>query len=218
MRRVTLALVLMVAVSAAAQDRKEYHLVNVPGTLESTLSLNPQSFVRHELGSLTPPGTVKLFAVVAFDQSSRRAVKGLEVQLEGDDIWNNNRHCQDTVYIDEDGLADFERKLSGLVDLENSDRARSEVPSVAFAGNTASGKPRDGVFYVPVEFGSYWSGTRYGIYVMAPHSRPTTGPHRTTQFRMPNADIGELLILVRDGRQWLKNSDSTMQPSDAAGR
>jgi hypothetical protein len=30
---------------------------------------------------------------------------GLEIQLEGDDELNGNRHCKETVYIDEDVLA-----------------------------------------------------------------------------------------------------------------
>src|SRR5215469_11289979 len=101
--------------SSPAQRRTEYRQFNVPGALESALSLNPQPLARHELGSLTPPGTVTLFAVVAGDRSSKRPVKGLEVQLEGDDIWNNNRHCKDSAYIDEDALHEFEQRLAGLV-------------------------------------------------------------------------------------------------------
>jgi hypothetical protein len=205
-----LVFVLAVAAYVAAQDRKEYHMVNVPGTLESILLSNPVPLVRHELGSLTPPGTVKMFAIVASDPDSKRAAKGLEVQLEGDDVLNN-RHCKDTVYIDEDGLADFEDRLAKQVEWEErltpSDSTLVTTPVVVQAANTASGKPpRDGVFYVPVEFGSYWSGTRFGVYVMAPHSQPTTGPHRGAQFRLPNANISDVLRLVREGRQWLQSN------------
>lgn len=210
--------ILLLTASLASQDRVEYRIVSAPGTIESAISLNPQSVVRHELGSLAPPGVVKLFAVVAVDQS-KRTVKGLEVQIEGDDIWNNNRHCKDSVYMDEDGLAEFESRLSSLVQSEKrleSDSAlsRSDIPSTVFAGNRANNSSKDGVFYVPVEFGYYWSGSRYGVYVLAPHSEPTTGPHQTCQFRMPQADISDLLPLVRDGRVWLDKGNPKVQASE----
>jgi len=216
-----LAFILLVAVDVVAQDRVEYRMVNAPGALESTLALNGHSVIRHQLGSLTPPGTVTVSALLAVNEA-KQGVKGLEVQLEGDDIWNNNRHCKDTVYIDEDALVDFEREIANLVDSEkywpasDSDQSRSGVPTIALPGNTANGKPKNGVFYVPVEFGSYWGDGRYGVYVMAPHSEEPAGSHPGCQFRMPNADISELLTLVRDGRQWLSHQPSTVQLSEAA--
>jgi hypothetical protein len=172
MRTVMLGLML-IATDCAAQHRTEYRVMNVPGALESALSLNPQSVVRHELGSLTPPGTVTVFAVVAADRASNRPVKGLEAQVEGDDIWNNNRHCKDTAYIDEEALREFERRLAGLVQLEKLQR-HSAVPSVVMAGNESSAEPREDVRYVPLQVGSYWTGDRYGVYINAPE----IGSHR----------------------------------------
>jgi len=211
-----LGIVTVIAVeSGPAQRRTEYRQFNVPGALESTLSLNPQPLARHELGSLTPPGTVTLFAVVAADRSSKRPVKGLEVQLEGDDIWNNNRHCKDSAYIDEDALHEFEQRLAGLVDSEKL-QWHNAVPSVAFAGNRSSAEPQQDVFYVPFEAGSYWTGDRYGVYIHAPLSRFATGWRPGCQFNMPNADVGELLTLVYKGHSWLKQNPPKAQLSEAA--
>jgi len=223
MPRGALLFVLFLAVCLAAQDRKEYHEVNVPGTLETALSRGQQSVVRHQLGSLTPPGIVRLFAVVAFDESTKQTAKGLEVQLEGDDIWNGNRHCKKFAYIDEDGLGDFEKRLASLVEHERSDMSdpqgwRSEIPTVVLAANTADGQPKDGVFYVPVQFGFYWTGSRFGVYAGSPYSSSSLrGPITASgcQFNMPEADISELLPLVRDGREWLRKEAPSAEVSDA---
>jgi hypothetical protein len=59
MFRGALLFVLLLAVCLAGQNRKEYRLVNLPGTLETALSRGHQAVVRQELGSLTPPGVVK---------------------------------------------------------------------------------------------------------------------------------------------------------------
>jgi hypothetical protein len=40
---------------------------------------------------------------------------GLEIQLEGDDELNANRHCKETVYIDEDVLAKLQSDLDNAV-------------------------------------------------------------------------------------------------------
>jgi hypothetical protein len=223
MPRGALLFVLFLAVCLAAQDRKVYHIENVPGSLETALSQGQQSVVRHELGSLTPPGVVRLFAVAAFDKSTKQTTKGLEVQLEGDDIWNGNRHCKTSAYIDEDGLADFEQRLTSLVASERSDMSdpqgwRSEIPSVVLAANTADGQPKNGVFYVPVQFGFYWTGSRFGVYADSPYGRPSYSRPVTAsgcQFNMPEADISELLPLVRDGREWLRKEAPSAEVSDA---
>jgi hypothetical protein len=204
-------MMILTAMAALAQDsgQREYREVNVPGKLETALLANPVPFVRHELGSLTPPGTVTFYAVVASDRSSRTA-KGLEVQLEGDDPFNGDRHCKDTVYIDADGLNELQQSLTGAVEVQkwqavhisDYDAAELRIPSSILAANRG---PQEGVYYVPVEFGSYWDEGRFGVYVLAPHSRPTSGPHHFTQFLMPNADISEVLSLVKAGRQWLQH-------------
>jgi hypothetical protein len=113
------------------------------------------------------------------------------------------------VYIDEDGLRDLENRLVGAVQNEKWIRANrsklglvpNEDPAISFAANRG---PEKNVFYVPVEFGSYWHDDRFGVYVLAPHSEHSSGPHGTTQFRMPNADVSELLLLIRKGRAWLE--------------
>lgn len=215
MRTTILTFLLIVSACAAAQSRTEYRVFNVPGALESALSFNPQPLARHELGSLTTPGTVTLFAVVAADRSSKRPVKGLEVQLEGDDTWNNNRHCKNTAYIDEDALREFERQLAGVVDSEKLQR-HSAVPSVAFAGNKSSAEPLQDIFYVPFEVGSYWTGERYGVYINAPESRVATGWRPGCQFNMPNANVSELLTLVYKGHSWLEKNPPKEQLSEAA--
>ena len=63
------ALMILTAIAPLAQDsgQREYREVNVPGKLETALLANPVPLVRHELGSLTPPGTVTFYAVVASD-------------------------------------------------------------------------------------------------------------------------------------------------------
>jgi hypothetical protein len=144
----------------------------------------------------------------------------LEVQLEGDDIWNGNRHCNKSAYIDEDGLGDFEQRLTSLVaserrDMSDSQGLRSEIPSMVLAGNTADGQPKNGVFYVPVQFGYYWTGSRFGVYVDSPYSRPITASDLGCKFNMPEADVSELLSLVRDGREWLSKEAPSDQGSDA---
>jgi hypothetical protein len=216
MRTTLLAFILIVTACSAAQHRTEYRAVNVPGALESTLSSNPQSVLRRKLGSLTPPGTVTLFAVVAVDRSSKRWVKGLEARVEGDDIWNNNRHCKDTAYIDEETLRPFEQRLAGLVGSEKL-QPHSEVPSVVMAGNRSSAEPQEGVFYVPLEVGSYWTGDRYGVYINAPESRVATGWRGGCQFNMPNADVSELLALVHKGDGWLEENLPKAQLSEGGG-
>lgn len=214
MRASILVLTLIVTACAAAQRRTEYRVFNVPGYLESDVSLNPHSLTRHELGSLTPPGTVTLFALVAVDPSSKRPVKGLEVNVEGDDIWNKNRHCSDTAYVDEEALHEFEARLAGLVGSEKLQR-HSAVPSVATAGNKSGADPQEDVFYVPLEVGSYWTGDRYGVYIHAPESRVATGWRGGCQFNVPNADVSEFLMLVQKGRHWLEENPQTAQPSEA---
>lgn len=189
-------------------------MYNMAGALESALSLNPQPLARHELGSLASPGTVTLFAVVAADRSSERPVKGLEVRLEGGDIWNNNRHCKNSAYIDEDALHEFERKLVGLVDSEKLQQ-HSATPSMAFAGNKSSAEPQQDIFYVPFEVGSYWTGDRYGVHIHAPSSRVATGWSPGCQFNMPNANVSELLTLVYKGHNWLEKYPPKEQPSEA---
>jgi len=218
-----LLVVLFLGVSLAAQNREEYHIANVPGTLE-TVILRGKIVVHHELGSLTPPGRVTLFAVVAVDESTKQRAKGLEVQLEGDDVLNGNRHCEKSAYIDEDGLLWFERRLTGLVederrDMNNSEGTRSETPSVVMAANAAYGHSKDGVFYVPVQFGSYWTGSRFGVYVDSPYSESITSTSQPTcQFNMPKADISELLSLVRAGRLWLSKEVPNSGHSDVTER
>lgn len=214
MRTTVLTFTLIVTACAAAQRRTEYRVFNVPGALESALSLNPQSPMRHELGSLTPPGTVSVFAVVTADPSSKRSVKGLEVQVEGDDIWNDNSHCKDTAYIDEDALEEFEENLAGLVKSEKI-RLHAETPSVVFAGNRSSAGPQEGILCVPLEIGSYWTGDRYGVYVNAPESRVATGWRGGCQFNMPNAEVSAFLMLVHKGGLWLKEHPPRAQPSEA---
>lgn len=203
-------MMILTAIAALAQDsgRREYHDVNVPGKLETALLANHVPLVRHELGSLTPPGTVTFYAVVASDLSSRTA-KGLEVQLEGDDPFNGDRHCKDTVYIDADGLNRLQQWLASAVEgqkwramhISDYDAAELRIPSSIFAANRG---PQEGVYYVPVTFGYYWDESRFGVYVLAPPSQPASGPHHTTQFLMPNADISEVLKLVKAGREWLQ--------------
>ena len=61
MKRVPLVLLLTASLVTAQGLRQEYRGVDVPGKLEMTLLLNPRPLFRHELGSLTPPGTVRLF-------------------------------------------------------------------------------------------------------------------------------------------------------------
>jgi hypothetical protein len=72
------AIVLLTATLVTGQElRREYNInTDVPGKLETTLLSNHTPLFRHELGSLTPPGTVKLFALVASERSSKRIAMG----------------------------------------------------------------------------------------------------------------------------------------------
>ena len=203
------AALLLLSLLLAGQDRKEYRFANMPGTLETAVSGGQQTVVRYELGSLTPPGVVRVFAVVAIDESTKHPTMGLEVQLEGDDLWNGNRHCKKSAYIDQAGLGTFERSLNLVAskgrDMTDSQGSRSEIPQMLSARNTASGQPKDGVFYVPVQFGYYWTGSRFGVYAKSPalYPRPIKASDLACQVNMPEADISELLRLVRGGRELL---------------
>jgi hypothetical protein len=210
MKRVPAILLLTATLVAGQELRQEYNInIDVPGKLETTLLSNPTPLFRHELGSLAPPGTVRLVAVVASERSSKRIAMGLEIQLEGDDELNGNRHCKETVYLDEDVLAKVESDLDNAVKDEERllphiadyDRAELRVPRVTFLGNHGS---TEGVYNVRVTFGWYWDEGRFGTYVVT----PDFGPHRFAQYRMPNADIRELLRFVREGREWLKQIPS----------
>lgn len=214
MRTTILAFALVVTACAAAQRRTEYHVFNVPGALESALFLNPLPLAQYQLGSLRQSGAVTLLAVVALAQPSNRSVKGLEVQVEGDDIWNNNRHCKDTAYIDEEALPEFGRRLAELVDSEKQ-QPRNLIPDVVMAGNKSSVEPQQDVRYVPLEVGSYWTGERYGVYINVPESRVATGLRPGCQFNVPNADVSEFLTLVQRGRRWLAEDSPKTQLSGA---
>jgi len=205
MLRKLLAIVLLVASCAVGQNRLDYRMVNVQGALQSALSLNPQSVVRREVGSLRPPGVLTLNAVIAIDQTSKAEVRGLEVKVEGDDIWNGNRHCKKTVYIDEAALPEFEFRLAMSVKSESTDQRRSEIPSVALAGNRLSSNSEATVYYVPLMVGWYWTGDRYGLYVGAPYDGKSR--HDSCQFNMPQADVSELLTFVQKGHEWLKKPE-----------
>jgi hypothetical protein len=75
MKRVPVVLLLTTTLVMGQELREEYRYnIDVAGKLETTLLSNPTPLFRHELGSLTPPGTVRLFAVVASEQSSKRIV------------------------------------------------------------------------------------------------------------------------------------------------
>ena len=205
MKRVAVVLLLTASLVPGQELRKEYrNKVDVPGKLQATLLSNPSPLFRHELGELTPPGTVRLFAVVASGPSSERIAKGLEIQLEGDDELNGNRHCKEKLYIDEDVLAELEENLASEVKSEKRllphindyDRAELRVPHVTFVGNRGFD---EGVYNLKVTFGWYWDEGRFGVYV----ETPDFGMPHFAQFRMPNADISELLKFVREGREWL---------------
>jgi hypothetical protein len=208
MKHVSVVLLLTASLVTGQEFREEYRNVDVPGKLETTLLSNPTPLFRRELGSLSPPGIVKLFAVVASEPSSKWTAKGLEIQIEGDDELNGNRHCKERVYIDEDVLAKLQSDLEAAVRIEKQllqiadyDRAELRVPHVTSVGNRAS---TEGVYNIRVTFAWYWDYGRFGTYV----ATPDFGPSRFTQFRMPNADISELLSFVREGREWLEHTPS----------
>jgi hypothetical protein len=211
MNQVAVVLLLTATFVSGQELRKEYRdKVDVAGKLETTLLSNPAPLFRHELGSLTSPGTVRLFAVVASEPSSERIAKGLEIQLEGDDELNGNRHCKEKVYIDEDVLSELEENLASAVKdeerllprIDDYDRAELRVPSVTYVGNRGSD---EGVYNLRVTFGWYWDEGRFGVYVVT----PDFGEPRFAQFCMPNADISELLRFVHKGREWLNTHPLT---------
>jgi len=76
------------------------------------------------------------------------------------------------------------------------DRAELRVPHVTFVGNRGSD---EGVYNLKVTFGWYWDEGRFGVYV----ETPDFGMPHFAQFRMPNANISELLKFVRESREWL---------------
>ena len=101
--------------NAAAEQPKVSFGREDLGRLETVISRGGESIQRHELGSLTPPGTVRFFAVAVTDPLSHQVVRGIEVQLEGDDPLDENGHCKSTIYLDEENLPKFQWELQKSV-------------------------------------------------------------------------------------------------------
>lgn len=212
MIRLTFALAVILTSSFTVSQQpgalEKYYVLSEPGNLETAILSGLVPAQRQELGSLTPPGTAIFYAVIVGPDSNGKAAKGLELRLEGDDPFNNNKHCKDTVYVDEEGLAALQKHLEEAAKsqehiaahLSEYNPKQLERPSITMAANRSPGKVD---YYVPVEFGHYRRDGAFGVYIMAPPSQNPAHRHSTAQFLMPKADIREVLKVVREGRSWL---------------
>jgi hypothetical protein len=192
-----------------------------PGRLETVILRSPESIQRHELGSLTPPGTAQFFAVAAIDPLSHRIVKGLEVQFEGDDPLDENGHCKSTIYLDEEGLAEFQWELEKSVKSELSDAKRAsewsaeQLRSLGHPSRALNRDPGEERYYLELVVNYYWRGAGNEEREMFGVSFLWSKAYRTDQLRMPNANIRDVLKIVRDGRAWLAQNPADTPPADA---
>jgi hypothetical protein len=218
------------AQSAPADPLQKYNgvtvvNVNKPGELETAILNGAVPILSRDFGELPGPGVARFTAVVvrtgSAGGSSLSVLKGMRVELEGIDRFNNNIDRHDTVYIDESSLEFLLARLE--LGLRLQPRG---IPGVG--GMAINRSPADGKYYLPLTVGEYLHdpnvpGKYYKPRLINPYDpnfpgfrfasvgNTTRGPghHGGVQFRMPNANIEQVITILRTAREWLQANPPT---------
>lgn len=187
--------------SEAAQLSRTILVQDEPGKLETFLLSIPNTSVKEQpLGALPAPEDriAKFTTIVAEHPLSKKKAKGLKVQLK------DGEHA-DVVYLDEEGLKEWQHRLISLVagerffeeHLDSFSASEVEKPAVSFAINQS---PATGEFYAALGVGSYRSDGRFGVYLHAPWGTH----HHSLQLWLPNASTSHVVDLVTVGNAFLQ--------------